>query len=107
MMNPSYFGTQVQFRAPQILFGATHVEFPTPRSEISKTCFMSYLILKTSSAGYHDDAPLLVICKLWNCAKQDFFRLQSKRIFFILLSKSKTNATFDGVDNLKVETRKL
>ena len=60
--------SQKLFRATQILFGATHVEFPTPRSEVSKTCFMSYLILKVNSVDYHN-AIGIDLCKvpmLWN-----------------------------------------
>ena len=41
-----------------------HVELRTTRSEVSKKCFMSYLILKTNSVDYHDGVHFVFICKL-------------------------------------------
>ena len=62
--------------------------------------FLSNLILKTSFVDYHDGVYFVAMCKFWIVQK-------CNRNFDIIPFQSKTNAIFDGADNLKVETRKL
>ena len=37
-----------------------------------KKCFMSYLILKTTSVDYHDGVNFDAMCKFWNIANKNF-----------------------------------
>ena len=69
-----------------------------------KKCFRSYLILTNNSVDYHEGVHFVALCKFWNILKKiflDFYAVENcKRNFVIILFKSKTKATFDGVDDI-------
>ena len=63
-------------------------------------------MLKKNSVDYHDGVYCVAMCKFWNIAKKFFFRIMCcikiNRNVFIIIFNSKSKATFDGVDILKL-----
>ena len=99
-MNPSYCirntgNTQNIFRATLILFEATHVEFWTSQK-------MFYVLLNLKGKIWR------LSCTLSLCVNSEklifffftFMLRKTKRKFVSILYKSKTKATFDGVDKI-------
>ena len=94
------------FCATPILFWASHVEFRTSQSEVHEKKF--YVLF--NSVDYHDGVHFVAMCKFWNILKKiflDLYAVENCKRNFVIILKSKTKATFDGVDNLWVKLRKL